>query len=338
MYTDYYKLQDMPFRLSPDPKFFYASSAHNRAIAHLRFGLNQGEGFIVITGEVGAGKTTLASYILGTVDQNTYVTATVVTTQLQADDMLRMVASAFGLSQEGADKATLLRRVEGFVADSYKAGRRCLLIIDEAQNLPLSALEELRMLSNLQIGGACPLQSLLLAQPQFRTILGQDDLAQLRQRVIASYHLGPMAREETKGYVQHRLHLAGWRHDPEITADAFEAIYQHTEGVPRRINLLCSRLLLYGFLEETHSLDRPAVDAVAYDLQADLAEVSKGGNAAGGGETASDTGNGLMVQRQIDSLTGRLDQLEQKMEKHGRIFNRLLQAISNYLDDQNGVR
>lgn len=273
MYTDFYKLKSLPFQLTPDPRFFFGSSGHNGAMAYLTYGLSQSEGFIIITGDVGAGKTTLVSYLLSTLDPETYLWARVVTTQLQADDMLRMVAASFGLPTDGADKATLLGRVQTFLEQSHSAGKRVLLVVDEAQNLPVPALEELRMLSNFQVGERTPLQCLLLGQPQFRAVLGARDLDQLRQRVIASYHLGPLNAAETRAYIEHRLRLADWKNDPRITDEAFARIYDYTGGVPRMINVICSRLLLFGFLEEVHDLGADAVERVAVEHERELAQV-----------------------------------------------------------------
>ncbi len=267
MYTEFYKLIGQAFQLTPDHRFFYNSSVHKRALAHLTFGLSQGEGFIVITGEVGAGKTTLMGHLLSTLDLKRYLSATLVTTQLAAADTLRMVASAFGLEQEQADKATLLRRIEAYCLSAQAAGQRCLLLVDEVQNLSFEALEELRMLSNFQSEGEALLQNILLGQPQFRRTLASSELDQLRQRVIASYHLGPISEPETRDYVCHRLNAVGWDNDPDLSDDAFSEIYLQTGGVPRRINVLCSRLLLYGFLDELHQLDGHAVAQVARDLQ-----------------------------------------------------------------------
>ena len=263
MYTDFYKLKALPFQLTPDPRFFYASKVHNSAMAHLTYGLSQGEGFIIVTGEVGAGKTTLVGHLLSSLDPERFVAAKIVTTQLGADDMLRMVCSAFGIESEKTTKATLLQRFERFLHQNHSAGRRAVLLIDEAQNITVPALEELRMLSNLVVGNQPPLQCFLLGQPQFRSIIASPDLDQLRQRVIASYHLGPLSLPETRSYIEHRLELAGWQQDPQLAADAFDRVHAHTGGVPRMINVLCSRLLLFAYLEEKHAIDGDDVDAVA---------------------------------------------------------------------------
>jgi putative secretion ATPase (PEP-CTERM system associated) len=270
MYESFYGLTAAPFQLSPDHRFFFESSVHRTALAHLTYGLAQGEGFIIVTGEVGAGKTTLVGHLFATLDKQRYVAARVVSTQLGGDDMLRMVAAAFGLPIADASKAALLRQMESFLLANQAMGKRCLLVVDEAQNLSVAALEELRMLSNFQSGAQAPLQSFLLGQPQFRATLASPDLDQLRQRVIASYHLGPLAPGEIRAYVEHRLKAVGWNGDPALSQDLFAAIHAATHGIPRRINTLCSRLFLLGYLEEMHRLDGRHVERVADELRAEL--------------------------------------------------------------------
>jgi general secretion pathway protein A len=270
MYESYYGLSSPPFQLSPDHRLFFESSVHRTALAHLTYGLAQGEGFIIVTGEVGAGKTTLVGHLFATLDKQRYVAARVVSTQLGGDDMLRMVAAAFGLPIADASKAALLRQVESFLLANQEMGKRCLLVVDEAQNLSIAALEELRMLSNFQGGAQAPLQSFLLGQPQFRATLASPDLDQLRQRVIASYHLGPLAPGEIRAYVEHRLKASGWTGDPALAPDLFAALHRATAGIPRRINTLCSRVFLLGYLEELHRLDAGHVGRVADELRAEL--------------------------------------------------------------------
>jgi general secretion pathway protein A len=271
VFDSFYKLSGLPFLLTPDARFFFGSNGHSRAIAHLVYGLTQQEGFIVITGEVGAGKTTLTEQLWSQLDRNTYVISSVVTTQVSGDDLLRLVMANFGLGDTpGVDKSTLLRRFEHLARDQRKQGRRCLLVVDEVQNLSLAAMEELRMLSNVTVDGRASVQTILLGQPQFRPILASKDWEQLRQRVLASYHLGPLTRDETRGYIEHRLRTVAWRDDPNWEDAAFTAVHRQTCGIPRRINTLCSRVLLFGALAEAHNITSAMVDDTAEELNRDL--------------------------------------------------------------------
>jgi len=270
MYIGYYGFSGKPFQLSPDPKFFFGSSGHSRALAYLRYGLSQGEGFIVITGGIGTGKTTLVKSLFGELDSSQVVAAQLVTTQLDADDLLRSVAAAFGLPYESVGKAVLLKHFENFLLVQAQHGRRVLLIVDEAQNLPVRSLEELRMLSNFQVAETPLMQSFLLGQEEFRQTLQDPSMEQLRQRVIASCHLNPLSDTEVRPYIEHRLHVVGWRGDfPHFDESAYAAIHRYTQGVPRRVNVFCDRLLLYGFLEEMREFPETAVDAVGREMALD---------------------------------------------------------------------
>jgi putative secretion ATPase (PEP-CTERM system associated) len=266
MYESYYGLSAKPFRLRPDPHFFFGSKGHKRAMAYLEYGLSQGEGFIVITGEVGAGKTTLVRNMLTTLSSQQIVAAHIVNTHLNSDDTLRMVLSAFGLPSEDASKSALLTRLEQFLRACDQQGKRALLVVDEAQNLTPRTVEELRMLSNFQTDDKSLLQTFLLGQPEFRATLHSPDMQQLRQRVIATYHLGPMDALETQSYIEHRLHTVGWNNDPASHA----AIYEYSGGIPRMTNALCDRLMLMGFLEELHEFTDRHVDEVIKDISAEF--------------------------------------------------------------------
>lgn len=266
MYTTYYGFSAKPFQLSPDPRFFFGSSGHKRALAYLRYGLSQREGFIVITGGIGTGKTMLVRSLFNELDAQSMIAAQLVTTQLDADDLLRMVVAAFGLPYENLSKASLIKHFEEFLKICAREGKRVLLVVDEAHNLPARSLEELRMLSNFQVSGVPLLQSFLLGQEEFRATLQSPMMEQLRQRVIASCHLNPLNEQETRDYIEHRLRITGWRDNPRFTEQAYTAIYHCAQGVPRKINLLCDRVLLYGFLEELDEFSEANITAVSKEL------------------------------------------------------------------------
>ena len=334
MYEKFYNFTAMPFQLTPDSRFFFGSKGHSRAIAHLNYGLAQGEGFIIITGEVGAGKTTLVEWLRSQVDQSAYTIARISTTQVSENDLFRLAMAGFGLADEALGKAALLSRFEGVLRQHLAAGRRCLLIIDEVQNLSVAALEELRMLSNVTVDGRAALQTILLGQPQFRRMLASTDLDQLRQRVLTSYHLGPLSHEETRAYIEHRLHAVGWKNDPSWDDDAFDAVYRHTDGVPRRINRLCSRVLLYGVLEETHDITAAMVETTANELQQDL---EGGAQAAGGWTDVQDhavparlnghANGGGSGDYALFDLLNRVEALEQQMAAREQVFRRLTHLL-----------
>jgi len=270
VYESFYGLTGKPFQLNPDPAFYFGSRGHKRAFAYLQYGVYQSEGFIIITGEIGAGKTTIVRSLFEQLDRDQLVGAQIVSTQLDADDMLRSVSAAFGLPAKSVDKATLLASLEAFLCQLAVHRKRALLVVDEAQNLTPRAIEELRMLSNFQLGDRALLQSFLIGQPELRTMMQGPHMQQLRQRVTASYHLGPMDKAETQAYVEHRLVHVGWKGDPRFGASAFELIHSLSGGIPRRINTLCNRLLLAGFLGEKHAFEANDVEAIAHEIREEL--------------------------------------------------------------------
>ena len=236
-------------------------------MAYLRYGLEQGEGFIVITGGVGTGKTMLVRNLFDELDSARFVAAELVTTQVEPEDVLRIVCASYGLAHEDVTKATLLKNLESFLHARYKEGKRVLLVVDEAQNLPERSIEELRMLANFQINGRALIQGFLLGQDELKQTLQSPTMEQFRQRVIASYDLRALNEEEMKNYVYHRLRLVGWRGDPEIDDDVFENIYTFTSGIPRRVNTLCDRILLFGCLEERHEIDLTDLEKVTEEIK-----------------------------------------------------------------------
>lgn len=266
MYESFFGLTGKPFQLNPDPSFYFNSREHRRAMAYLEYGLHQNEGFIVITGEIGAGKTTLLRSLLKKLDPHQVVAAQLVSTQLDAEDTLRMVCAAFGLPASDISKSDALLSLEKLLISLARQGKRALLIVDESQNLTPRAVEELRMLSNFQIGTHALIQSFLVGQPEFRQTMCSPEMQQLRQRIIASCHIGPMSVDETQAYIEHRLNHVGWSGNPRFESGAYEAIYRFTGGVPRRINTLCDRLMLSAFLGNKQEILTDDVVSVAEEL------------------------------------------------------------------------
>ena len=270
MYEQFYGFRGRPFQLTPDPQFYFESASHRKAMSYLGYGLNQGEGFIVITGEVGAGKSTLVAHLMERVDPDQLTVAQIVTSALDGDELIQLVAQSFGLDVEGHDKATALSELELFLQEEAREGRRCLLVVDECQNLEFTALEELRMLSNFQLGSHPLLQSLLLGQPEFRrTVAHHPDLEQLRQRIIASHHLEALDANEVEDYIQHRLSHVGWDGRPQFGEGLLEGLVEHTGGIPRRVNQVMNRLLLLGAIEESETLSVEMLGAVIAEMSSD---------------------------------------------------------------------
>lgn len=312
MYENFYGLSGKPFQLSPDPTFYFGSKGHESAYSYLKYGVYQGEGFLVITGEVGAGKTTLVRALLEELDPKTIVAAQIVNTQLEADDLLRSVAKAFGIRVAHDDKANLLASIEAFLLTQFQQKKRALLIVDEAQNLNARSIEELRMLSNFQCGERALLQSFLVGQPELRTLLRSPAMEQFRQRVIASYHLGPLDEAETRGYIEHRLNRVGWKGDPAFDSSAIHAVFDVSGGIPRRINAVCNRLLLAGFLSGQHSFTNAQVEAVAEEITGELgvhALATTGQEPDIAPQPSSSLGNA----NRLSTLSDRIDRVEKSV-------------------------
>jgi general secretion pathway protein A len=272
MFEDYYGLSGRPFQLTPDPAFFFQSGTHRKALSYLGYGLSQGEGFIVITGEVGSGKSTIVAHLVATIDPAQLTIGQVVTSKLDGEEIIHVVAQSFGLDIGGHDKASALGAIESFLHDEARAGRRCLLVVDESQNLAVEALEELRMLSNFQLGSYPLLQTLLLGQPEFReTLQTHKNLEQLRQRVIAAHHLEAMEPAEIEPYVMHRLKLVDWQGNPAFDQRVFAELHTASGGIPRRINQILTRLLLLGAVEQRTRIDAAMLGAVLAEMARDNA-------------------------------------------------------------------
>ena len=319
MYEDHYGLTGRPFALTPDPRFWFETATHRKAMAYLGFGLTQGEGFIVITGEIGSGKTTLVGHLTATIDRERQHVIQIVSTQVEGDDLLRLVASGLGIETAGLEKAQLLEGIEAGLHAVARSGRRTLLIVDEAQALPVSSLEELRMLSNFQAGGQALLQIFLLGQPEFRERLhGTDALEQLRQRVIAVHHLEPMQPEEVEPYMIHRLSLVGWQGRPDFTGDALDALYQGSGGVPRILNQLAARVLLYGAIEGLELIDGDIVRAVIDDMKGDVPDADEPREPIAPGDA--------------DEVIRRIAMLEARVEDQNTALRRVLTLLVDWVE------
>ncbi|PKG93413.1 XrtA/PEP-CTERM system-associated ATPase [Paraglaciecola sp. MB-3u-78] len=269
MYENYYGLTSKPFQLTPDPSFFYGSKWHKRAMSYLQYGLSQAEGFIVITGDIGTGKTTIANSLLDNMQQD-IVAAQIVTPKLSPDELVKMVANKFNVPVKGSTKSDILNDLEAFLMNLHKQGKRALLLVDEAQNLPLETIEELRMLSNFQAAGKPLLQSFLLGQEELQPILRAPNMEQFRQRIVASCHLVPLTDIECQAYIEYRMQHAGWDGRALFSAGAYTQIFQFTHGIPRKINTLMDRILLFGFLEELETLDEEAVENVIKEVSEEM--------------------------------------------------------------------
>jgi general secretion pathway protein A len=266
MYTPYYGFHEKPFALSPDPRFLYLSGSHREVLGHLVYGIEQGEGFMAITGEVGTGKTTLCRTLLRRLGTESEV-AFLFNPTLTPLELLKAVNGEFGISTFGESRPELTDVLNAFLLEQRSEGRRVLLIIDEAQNLSTDTLEQLRLLSNLETEKSKLLQIVLLGQPELDEKLAAHELRQLRQRISVWSRLGPMDAEETREYVRHRLRVAGALERPIFTDAALRAIYQRSAGVPRVINLLCDRALLAGYADHKAQIGRGLVVRAAKELR-----------------------------------------------------------------------
>jgi len=345
MYEEFYGLSANPFRLTPDRKFWFGSEGHRKAMSYLKYGLYQGEGFIVVTGDVGTGKSTLVSQLFSDLDGNDIVAAQIGNTQIDADNAIRLICNAFALDVESRDKADLISAFEEFLIDQNQMGKRVLLVVDEAQNLPIRTLEELRMLSNFNVGGQPLFQSFLIGQPQFLQTVAHKDLKQLQQRIIASYKLESMSRQETEEYVEHRLAAVGWNGNPHFDESAHDAIFAETRGVPRLINTLANRVMLFASLEEESDIDGDMVSTVIADLENENEASKSGASAAAVADGAVGVGGGVddervqRLERAMAAIIKRLQGAEEKLGEHDEAIHEMIDlAMSAYAsqDDNPG--
>jgi len=268
MYEEFFNLSAKPFELVPNPEFLFLSKSHKKAITYLDYGIKERVGFILLTGEVGSGKTTiLRNLIKGLGDR--VVLSKVFNTRVSSEQLIAMVNEDFGLEVSGKDRLTLLRELNEFLVDQYARGNQPILIVDEAQNLSPDLLEEVRLLSNLETDRSKLLQIILVGQPELRKALHQPELKQLRQRIGISCHLKPLCLDETGNYIHHRLEVAGNRDAVELPPETIEVIYQFSRGIPRLINIIGDFLMISAFAEQTREISVDLVREVVGELEED---------------------------------------------------------------------
>jgi general secretion pathway protein A len=265
MYEAFYGFREKPFNLTPDPKYLYLSEEHGEAFAHLEFGLKQRGGFVVITGEVGTGKTTLCRYFLERLDENT-ISAFILYPALSAVELLQSICEDLGIRSQGTTGKEWVDILHRFLLESREAGKNIVLVIDESQNLDPEVLEQIRLISNLETTTEKLIQIVLIGQSELNDLLSQTGLRQLAQRVTARYHLQPLNRKETISYLRHRLEVAGGAGKVSFTARALRAIHRFSKGTPRLINLICDRTLLAGFVAGRREVDAKIVGRAAKEL------------------------------------------------------------------------
>ncbi len=269
MYLEYYGLTEPPFNITPNPRFLFYSTKHREAFNHLLYGIRERKGFVQLTGEVGAGKTTLCRALLDELGKN-FSTALILNPVMDAEHLLKAVALEFGLTVKGLDRLEVLAEINRFLLDEAEAGRDAVLLIDEAQNLSDELLEQVRMLSNLETNDRKLLQIVLLGQPELRDRLNAHNLRQLRQRITIRYHLRPLRRGEIGSYVQHRLTVSGAKSPPHFTAPALWRVYCYSKGIPRLVNAVCDKCLLAGYVQQRGRIDYRLVSRAINELEGNI--------------------------------------------------------------------
>lgn len=341
MYEKFYGFSEKPFHIVPNPNFLYLSSKHQHALTYLEYGIREAMGFILLTGEIGTGKTTLIRYMLNQIEKEIEV-AVIFNTNVSPNQLLSLLLQEFELEADGKDKAKNLDLIYQFLITKYAKRRRVLLIIDEAQNLSDEVLEEVRMLSNLQADDTLLLQIMLVGQPELKAKLKRPNLAQLTQRIAVNYHLLPLNREETGDYIQARLTKVGGSTEL-FNEDAIEEIYRASKGTPRSINLLCDAALVYGFADEVKQIDRETVLQVLAD-RGDLAwsiepqskiESQVTVNADVPAELSEISRRLTTVEKQVQELGFRLTLQTEDLEKHAAGYrDAVVQQFAEQLEQE----
>ena len=266
MYLDFYKLKQAPFDLTPNPRFLFQSQKHREAFNHLLYGIRERKGFVQLTGEVGAGKTTICRAMLRQLDIN-FTVAVILNPVLNPDELMRAIGTEFRLDVKNLDRHDTLAAINNFLLDQVQQCKDVVLIIDEAQNLTDELLEQVRLLSNLELDNRKLLQIILMGQPELRARLDSPRLRQLRQRISVRYHLAPLNRAEVVQYIKHRLQLAGANGVPHFTGPAYWRIFRYSRGIPRLVNSICDKALLAGFVEHSENINFRLVGRAIRELE-----------------------------------------------------------------------
>lgn len=324
MYVSFFNLRTKPFDLLPDPSFIYLSKSHKKALTYLDYGIRERSGFVLLTGEVGSGKTTLIRNLLDK-HYEQVVLSKIFNTRVTSEQLLAMINDDFGLAVQGKDKVTMIRDLNEFLISQYARGTQPILIIDEAQNLSAELLEEVRMLSNLETSTSKLLQIILVGQPELRTILAAPELRQLRQRININCHLQALNREEIELYIFHRLEVAGNPLAVSFEPKSLDAIFQYSRGIPRLINMICDFLMFLAFVEETTTISIEMVHDVIGDL--DFENYHWTGRTATDRQIAEHAGNltpgtavaalpEMELQSILAVIASRIESIEQNITTH----------------------
>jgi general secretion pathway protein A len=346
MYESFYGFKEKPFDLHPDPDYLYMSRVHENTYVHLEYAIIENKGFVVVTGEIGAGKTTLINYLLNKIGEDIHV-GLINNTNIRPAEFLKMICQEFELDPKTDDKAELIDIFSGYLIDQFAAGERVVLIIDEAQNLTNDTMEEIRMLSNIETEKHHLIQIILVGQPELKFKLQQSNLKQLAQRVTVHCHLKGLEKDEVKEYINHRLEIGGGNRFDIFSGETIDKIAMYSRGIPRLINILCDSALVYGFADELETISVPILDNVYeelktlgtftdYDAKPSANPPSPGSGLAVA--TVSDNRIALLegklqfLDEKIVALNDRLDNLAQNRNERDEIVVELFKMLKDNLD------
>jgi len=320
MYESFYGLKEKPFNILPDPDYLYMSKGHENAFTHLEYAIMENKGFVIVTGEIGSGKTTLINYLIGKIQQNVQI-GLVNQTYATPTQFIKMVCQDFELNVDGMDKAEMVNLFHEFLLNQFALKERVILIIDESQNLSPKALEELRMLSNLEAEKHHLIQMILVGQPELKYKIQRPDLLQFAQRVTVNCHLNGLNRDEVADYIQYRLNVAGAANVDFFSEEAVDRIYRYSRGIPRLINVICDAALVYGFADELKTIDKPTIEIVARERRNSglFADMPRQGDEpekvpdAAMPESTLEREDLNDLERRMRLLENRLDNLDQRL-------------------------